>query len=69
MASVTLQSVLERARADGQFYQLLQAAPTEALAEYELSPEERQALQQRDRATLVQLGAPIEWVEWFAVQH
>ena len=69
MASAPLQAVLERARADGHFYQLLQSAPSDALAGYDLSQEERLALQQRDRATLVQLGVPLESAEWFAVQH
>ncbi len=69
MASETLQSVLERARTDDHFYQLLQSDPTAALADYPLSQDERLALQRRDRAALVALGLPIEAVEWFAIQH
>lgn len=68
MTQQVLYDVLQRARTDGHFFQMLQAEPTTALADYELSQGERLALQRRDRAELLRLGVPIEWAEWFGIQ-
>ncbi len=69
MASEALSAVLERARQDPHFYQLLQSDPARALADYPLSQTERLALLGRDRGALVELGVPVEWAHWFGVQH
>jgi hypothetical protein len=68
MATETVNDLLSRARTDGVFYQALQAEPTRALEGYDLTQDERLALMRRDRAALLDLGVPIELVEWFAVQ-
>ena len=69
MAKETVMAVLERARQDGHFFQLLQASPTEALAGYDLTRDERFALEERDRGALIDLGVPAEWAEWWGIQH
>ena len=69
MAITTVGAILERARTDGHFFQMLQAEPTKALEGYDLAQEERLALMRRDRAALLGLGLPIETVEWFAILH
>lgn len=67
--SPALQDVLTRARTDPRFRQQLEAEPLQALADYPLSPDERYALIQRDRALLEQLGVADDWADWFGVQH
>jgi hypothetical protein len=69
MARETVAAILQRAREDGHFYQLLQSSPTEALADYDLSADERLALIRRDRAALEALGIQRDWADWFGVMH
>ncbi|HLH22844.1 MAG TPA: hypothetical protein VK066_09990 [Chloroflexota bacterium] len=69
MASQALMDVLARAREDGHFYQLLQSDPMTALAGDALTPDERRALQDRDRGALVALGVPAELAHWWGIQH
>jgi hypothetical protein len=69
MSRHALEMVLKRAREDGHFYQLLQSDPPAALAEYDLSQDERLALIQRDRGALEQLGVRPEWADWFGTSH
>ena len=69
MSAQTLREILALAREDGHYFQLLQADPTTALAGYDLTPDERYALEQRDRGLLVQLGVPADWADWFGIQH
>jgi hypothetical protein len=69
MSKQAVMAVLERARADGHFYQLLQADPDTALAGYDLTRDEHLALLERDRTALLALGVPPEWADWWAIQH
>jgi hypothetical protein len=69
MTRQALTTVLERARQDGHFYQLLQAEPTTALGGYDLTQDERLALLERDRGALLALGVSEEWAEWWGVVH
>ena len=69
MSREALEAVLERAQADGHFYQLLQSDPVAALADYELTQDERLALVERDRGVLLQLGVRPDWAEWFGLAH
>jgi hypothetical protein len=62
-------AVLARAREDGHFYQLLQSDPATALAGEDLTQDERLALQDRDRSALLALGVPVEWADWWGIQH
>ena len=65
--SPTLATVVERARADSHFLQLLHSDPQTALAEYDLSQIERIALIRRDRSALQQLGVPEEFAEQYGI--
>jgi len=65
--SLALEQVLTRARSDPNFRQWLQTMPLVALANYRLSDAERQALIERDRARLVELGVPADWIAWYTI--
>ncbi len=69
MTRQAMQAVLDRAGKDQRFNWRMMTEPDAALAEYELTPQEREALKSGDRARLVECGLDERlaiWVPWLA---
>ena len=64
MSQQAIAQVVERASADAQFRAQLERDPDNALAGYDLSPEEREALLSGDNKQLHELGLDQRMSKW-----
>ncbi len=67
-----MMAVLDRAGKDQRFNWRMMSQPDGALAQFDLTPQETEALRTGDRARLVQCGLDerlAAWIPWLAGKH